>query len=154
MAVCAGLGAYDILRGVSEIADVTRYRPGAAVVFAVVVFLFIGHHLIVPADAARKPISPYPDYFDAAWKDAVQLILSAAFVGVFWLALALGAALFHLIGIDQVGHLIEKPWFALPVTGIASRRGAADGCSRRPDPGADGGPGSARGCCRSRPSSP
>ncbi len=119
MAVCAGLGAYDILRGVSEIADVTRYRPGAAVLFAVVAFLFIGHHLIVPADAARKPIPPYPDYFDAAWKDAVQLILSAAFVGVFWLALALGAALFHLIGIDQVGHLIEKPWFALPVTGIA-----------------------------------
>lgn len=118
-AVCAGLGAYDILRGVSDIADVTRYRPDAPVLLATVAFLFIGHHLIVPADAARKLIPPYPDYFDAAWKDAVQLILSGAFVGVFWLALALGAALFHLIGIDQVGRLIAKPWFALPVTGIA-----------------------------------
>lgn len=119
VAVCAGLGAYDILRGPFGVPDIVWHMPGGSVMAAAVAFLFIAHHLVVPADAARKLIPPYPGYFDAAWKDAVQLILSAAFVGVFWLALILGAALFHLIGITAVRRLIESEWFAFPVTGLA-----------------------------------
>jgi hypothetical protein len=49
----------------------------------------------------------------------VQIALSAAFVGVLWIALELGGALFALIGIDAVKKIIEQPWFAFPVTGVA-----------------------------------
>jgi len=92
----------------------------ASQVFAfTAVFVFVGHHLVGPADEARKLLAPYATYFDWAWKDAVQLALSAAFVGVLWASLWLGASLFKLIGVDALQQLIEKPWFGLPVTGFA-----------------------------------
>jgi hypothetical protein len=80
--------------------------------------LFIGHHLIMPADRERRWIAPYHAYFDAAWMAGVQLVLSVAFTGAFWLLLGLGAALFHVIGVSALGDLIVKPAFALPVTGL------------------------------------
>ncbi len=79
--------------------------------------LFIAHHLVAAADADRKVIARFATYFDLAWKHGVQLVMSLAFVGVFWLVLFLGAGLFKLIGIDFVADLIGKPWFALPASG-------------------------------------
>ncbi len=81
--------------------------------------LFIAHHLIVPADRARRWIAPFPAYFDAAWMAGVQLALSLGFTGAFWLLLLLGAALFNIIGLEFLGDLIQKPWFVFPVTGLA-----------------------------------
>ena len=49
----------------------------------------------------------------------VQLALSIAFAGAFWLLLFLGAALFNIIGLSFLGDLIEQGWFALPLTGLA-----------------------------------
>jgi hypothetical protein len=83
------------------------------------VALFIGHHLIVPADRERRLVAPYPAYFDAAWMAGVQLALSIGFAGAFWLLLFLGAALFKVIGLTFLGDLIQKAWFAFPLTGIA-----------------------------------
>src|SRR5205085_12120254 len=54
-----------------------------------------------------------------AWKNAVQLALSIAFVGVLWAGLLLGAALFSLIGVKGFEQLLEKRWFLLPVTATA-----------------------------------
>ena len=52
------------------------------VVFAAsAVMLFIAHHLILPADRARRWLAPYAAYFDTAWKAGVQLALSVAFTG-------------------------------------------------------------------------
>ncbi len=113
--ICAGLAAYDIWRQPS---GALPMHPSAQVVCAMVAALFIAHHLIVGADQARRPIAPYPLYFDVAWKDAVQLALSGLFVGVFWLILGLGAALFELIGIKGFGTLIQKDWFAYPATAL------------------------------------
>ncbi len=83
---------------------------------AVAALLFIAHHLIQPAEAARKPVAPYADYFDLAWMHGVQLALSIAFTGVFWIVLFLGGALFKLIGIDAIQKLIGEAAFAMPAT--------------------------------------
>jgi Domain of unknown function (DUF4153) len=92
-----------------------RLMPAFQVFLFGGIFVFVGHHLVGPADEARKLVAPYPLYFDWAWKDAVQIGLSLAFVGVLWAALELGGALFGLIGIDAVGKLLQRDWFYLPV---------------------------------------
>lgn len=113
---CAGLAAYDIWRQAPAGPAAPSLSPEA--VFAMVAAVFIAHHLVMGADQARRPIAPYSLYFDIAWKDAVQLALSALFVGVFWLILWLGAALFKLIGIEGFQTLIQKDWFGYPATAL------------------------------------
>jgi len=114
--VCAALAAWDIWRQ----APVGRFTGGLSpqVILATLVALFVAHHLVVGADQTRRWAAPYRLYFDVAWKDAVQLALSLAFVGVFWLILFLGAALFQLIGIKGFEVLIQKDWFAYPATAL------------------------------------
>jgi len=80
--------------------------------------LFCAHHLIVPADAERRLVAPYPAYFDAAWLDGVRLALAIAFTGAFWLLLTLGAALFGLIGLKGFGDVIHRPGFYFPALGL------------------------------------
>jgi len=96
---------------------------GEAAVFLVIPFaavaLFIGHNLVAAADRARRPVAPYPDYFDLAWKHGVQLALSLAFTGSVWLLLGLGTALFSIIGLSFLQKLVVQPWFSLPVTTLA-----------------------------------
>ncbi|HYD27862.1 DUF4153 domain-containing protein [Brevundimonas sp.] len=78
--------------------------------------LFIGHHLVLPGDLERRWVAAFPTYFDTAWKAGVQLALSIGFTGAFWLLLFLGAALFHVIGLDFLQDLLGEEWFAIPVT--------------------------------------
>lgn len=73
--------------------------------------LFCAHHLIVPAVRSAEAIAPYETYYEVAWKAGIQLVLALMFLGVFWLILFLGAALFNAIGIDFVEDLIEKKAF-------------------------------------------
>ncbi len=80
--------------------------------------LFIGHHLVLPADMERRWVAAFPTYFDTAWKAGVQLALSIGFTGAFWLLLFLGAALFKVIGLDFLGELIARDWFSIPVTTV------------------------------------
>ena len=80
--------------------------------------LFIGHHLVLPADLERRWIAAFPTYFDTAWKAGVQLALSIGFTGAFWLLLFLGAALFKIIGLDFLGDLLAKEWFSIPITTV------------------------------------
>jgi len=109
----AALGAHDIDRRAAH--EVVEWISGQAMVFLAAV-LFIAHHLVSAADSDRKLIARFPTYFDQAWKHGVQLVMSAGFVGVFWLVLFLGAALFKLIGIEFVEELTRKSWFAIPAT--------------------------------------
>ncbi|HWW12986.1 MAG TPA: DUF4153 domain-containing protein [Brevundimonas sp.] len=78
--------------------------------------LFIGHHLVLPADLERRWIAAFPTYFDTAWKAGVQLALSIGFTGAFWILLFLGAALFNVIGLKFLEDLITQEWFSIPVT--------------------------------------
>jgi hypothetical protein len=114
----AGLGLlalHDVARAsrINEVFGSFVILPFAAVA------LFVTHHLIAPADQARRRIAPYHAYFDTAWLAGVQLALSIGFTGAFWLLLFLGSALFKVIGLDFLGELISEPWFALPVTSLA-----------------------------------
>lgn len=111
----AFLAWYDVARQVDEIGRQSTFPMFAFAAAA----LFIAHHLIVPADRERKLIAPYPAYFDAAWMAGVQLVLSVAFAGAFWLLLFLGAALFNIIGLSFLGDLIGQTWFSFPLTGLA-----------------------------------
>ena len=116
----AAFAWHDIDAGIwSGVPDKTRLTPATQIFFFGAVFVFVGHHLVGPADAVRKLVAPYRIYFDWAWKDAVQITLSAAFVGVLWIALELGGALFALISIDALQKAIHERWFWIPVTCVA-----------------------------------
>ena len=111
--IYAALGWHDMTRGVFEPQNPWPSPPLMAFGAA---GLFIAHHLVAGADAERRVIARYPRYFEIAWKHGVQLALSAAFCGVFWIILFLGGALFNLIGIEAVNELIQKEWFGIPAT--------------------------------------
>lgn len=113
-AVLAGLGLHDLVRRGGVIdgdpwVSLELMAYGAA-------GLFIAHHLVEGGDGERKLIARYVRYFDVTWKHGLQLVLSAGFVGVFWIVLYLGAALFNLIGVKFLQELLEKTWFSIPAT--------------------------------------
>ena len=82
--------------------------------------LFIAHVLVTGASIDRRLQATYPTHFDVAWKMAVQVALSGAFVGAFWMLLWLGAGLFALIKLNFFRDLIQHRWFAIPVTAMAA----------------------------------
>ncbi len=92
--------------------------PNGVVVYAVAALLFIGHHLVQPAEMERRPIARFTTYFDETWKHGVQLALSILFTGAFWLLLVLASALFSMIGVDAIKKLIEQAWFGFPATAV------------------------------------
>jgi hypothetical protein len=113
-AVTSGFAAWDILRQ----ADPARADLEPAMIGAAQAVLFIAHHLIAASDQERRLVAPYRAYFDLAWKDGVQLVLSGVFTAVFWGVLLLGVALFNLIGIKWLEELIRKEWFVFPATAL------------------------------------
>lgn len=115
-AVLAFLGWYDVSRQSPGQGDLPFPTPLLIAVSAAT--LFVAHHLIAPADRARRLLAPYPDYFDITWKAGVQLVLSLGFVGVFWIILLLGSALFRVIGLTFLEDLIRQDWFWIPVTSL------------------------------------
>ncbi len=113
-AVLGGYGAFVRLKDAPLVLNPWG-GDGPTLIFTAAA-IYILHHLIVPADAERRWRATYQRYFDEGWMDAVRLALSALFVGVLWLLLWLGAALFKLIGISFLQELIQKDWFAFPAT--------------------------------------
>ncbi|WP_165842948.1 DUF4153 domain-containing protein [Phenylobacterium deserti] len=113
-ALCGALAAYDVAFGQGP--EQGAHWPSAPLILFLGAALFIVHHLIGPADGEGRWRASYGRYFDDGWRDGVRLVLAAAFVGALWLLLALAAALFGLIGLEIVGQLIQRGWFAIPVT--------------------------------------
>lgn len=60
----------------------------------------------------------YPTLFSSAWHNVLVLAEGALFTGLFWLLLALWAALFHMLGIDFFRDLFREPVFVYPVTAL------------------------------------
>uniref|UniRef100_B0T5D4 DUF4153 domain-containing protein n=1 Tax=Caulobacter sp. (strain K31) TaxID=366602 RepID=B0T5D4_CAUSK len=114
--VAAGLGAYGVWSGDPAAQGVNGLGPQTS--FAIAALIFIGHHLIQPADMERRRIAQFPTYFDVTWKHGVQAVLSLGFTGAFWLLLFLAAALFKLIGVDAIDRLIKHEAFAFPATTV------------------------------------
>lgn len=118
--LCAGLGYYSGFREAPlqsgrfyDAVWPTFYLP-------LMGLLFVGHALVAAADADRKWIANFSTYFDVSWKQITQLALASIFVGLFWGVLAMGAALFDLIKIDLFATIIEKSWFWIPATTLAT----------------------------------
>lgn len=114
--VAAGLGAYGVWSGDPAARGVDALGPQTF--FAIAALVFIGHHLVQPADLERRRIARYEAYFDVTWKHGVQGALSLGFTGAFWLLLFLAAALFKLIGVDAIDKLIKHEAFAFPATTV------------------------------------
>lgn len=114
--VAAGLGAYGVWSGDPAAKGVDGLEPHAFL--AVAALVFIGHHLVQPADMERRRIARYPTYFDVTWKHGVQGALSLGFTGAFWLLLFLASALFKLIGVDAIQKLIQNEAFIFPATAV------------------------------------
>lgn len=113
--ILALLGLHDVARQSVQDPDYPPYLSPPLILFAIAA-LFIGHHLIAPADLERRWIASFPAYFDTTWKAGVQLALSIGFTGVFWILLFLGAALFRIIGLRFLEDVISEDWFWVPVT--------------------------------------
>lgn len=114
-AVLCLLGWHDVARQSAETLINPPFFTPPLFLFSAAA-LFIGHHLILPADLERRWIAEFPTYFDTAWKAGVQLGLSIGFTGAFWLLLLLGALLFQVIGLTFLYDLLSKEWFWIPVT--------------------------------------
>jgi hypothetical protein len=114
-AALALLGWHDVAR---QSAETLRYPPffTPPLFLFTAAALFIGHHLILPADLERRWVAAFPTYFDTAWKAGVQLGLSIGFTGAFWLLLLLGSELFKIIGLPFLSNLIGEEWFTIPLT--------------------------------------
>ncbi|HTJ64071.1 MAG TPA: DUF4153 domain-containing protein [Alphaproteobacteria bacterium] len=122
-----GLAVHDIARSAGAVVVSEWFldeghafsAPSSTLWFLSAIFLFIGQSLVTAGDRDGKPIAHYPFYFDAAWKLALQLLLSGLFVGLFWLILALGNQLLKLVQITVLDTLIDRAWFSIPVTTLA-----------------------------------
>ncbi len=114
--VTGGLAAYAVWSGDPAARGFDGLGPQTFLAIAALVF--IGHHLVEPADVERRRIARYEAYFDITWKHGVQLALSAGFTGAFWLLLFLASALFKLIGVDAIQKLIQHEAFAFPATAV------------------------------------
>ena len=112
------LGLHDIARQSADTLSYSVFLSAPVVLFSAAA-LFIGHHLVAPADLERRRIASFPAYFDTTWKAGVQLAMSLGFTGAFWLLLQLGAALFKVIGLDFLEILLREDWFWIPVTTVA-----------------------------------
>lgn len=112
----AALAAYGVWSGDAAAKGIDALKPQTFC--AIAALLFIGHHLVQPADMERRRIARFPTYFDVTWKHGVQAVLSLGFTGAFWLLLFLASALFKLIGIKAIEALIQHEAFAFPATAV------------------------------------
>lgn len=121
------LGVYDIWRqgdfdrgswfGLAE--GLSRATPSTLLLFFTAVGFYIAHALVLAAAADQRRIARYPSYFELAWKLIIQIMFSLLFVGVLWLILWLGAALFMLVKFSFLFDLLRTSWFAIWVTAFA-----------------------------------
>ncbi|HJW40153.1 MAG TPA: hypothetical protein VJ476_02875 [Rhizomicrobium sp.] len=102
----------------------SQHVPDGGMLFGLLVAtfagLFIAQSLVLAGDTERKFVAGYRAHFEAATKLAVQFAATVAFVAVFWGVLWLGAVLFNLIKLSFLETLLEKDWFAIPATALAS----------------------------------
>jgi hypothetical protein len=114
------VGLHEVARGSMVSHQITgTFEQRAQIYAAVALALFIAQALVAAADGERRIVATYSRYFDVAWKQEVQLLLALLFLGMFWGVIWLGAALFHLIGIDYLENLISRASFAMPASTLA-----------------------------------
>ncbi|MEQ1661789.1 MAG: hypothetical protein ABL877_03755 [Thiobacillus sp.] len=109
-------------------------RPGL-VSFPVFIGLTMVAFMAVPLVAAMRRGGTlggwdYDRLFEIAWRNAVVTAQAGMLTGLLWTVLALGAMLFHLIGISFFKTMILQPWVAIPLTAVAMAFGLRAGFRR------------------------
>jgi hypothetical protein len=97
--------------------------------FAAAILGFVAIPLWAHFDFSAKRWS-YHALFETSWRNALLTGSSAVLTGVFWIVLFAGAMLMKSIGLNFVINLIDKPIFAIPVTGIIFAAAFALGLAR------------------------
>lgn len=125
MAICIVLGVHDIWRldfagnWQGERDNLTRFMPSGWMVALSALGFFIAHVFVLAGARDQRRIASYATYFETAWKLAIQIMFAILFVGVLWLILWLGAALFMLVKLDFLRRLLDQSWFVIPVLTFA-----------------------------------
>jgi Domain of unknown function (DUF4153) len=125
MLVIAVLAAYDVYR-VGDQDPLVRSLygsrssgfPSATLTLSIAAALFIAFCLAAAGTSGDRSVGKYARHFDVAWKLGVQFALAALFLGIFWLLLWLGAALFQLVKLGFLLTLITQRWFSIPVSAM------------------------------------
>lgn len=119
-AMCVSLAVYDIYRSpVPQRIGWLNNAPSFWLWIGLAALVFVIDSLVVAADADRRWIGRYASLFGASWKLGLQIHLAVLFIAILAGVLALGAALFSLIGITAIARTIVEPLFWIPVTGMA-----------------------------------
>jgi len=115
--VLAIVGMHDAWRNALDHAPLLR--PAILVFPFCIGFFFIAHSLVMAGAHDRRWIAHYATCFESAWKLAIQLLFSALFVLGVWLVMWMGAALFGLLKLNFLEHLLMKSWFSVPLVCLA-----------------------------------
>jgi hypothetical protein len=115
---CAGLCYYQYWKGVV-------FEPIQISLLEVflLVFLPIGHTLVICSDLEQRFRPSYQTLFDNSWKLVMQLILTLAFVALVWSTFFIGVMLLNLINLDFLSLLLFKEWFVISLTVISTAIG-------------------------------
>ncbi len=115
-----GFGWWDVARRPPGPADgMDALIPWPPLIPALLAGFFVANVLLTDCVQERRLLTPYGRHIDTAWKQTLQAALAAAFTGLLWGVLALGAGLFGILGIDLFSPVLAQPWFALPTTAVA-----------------------------------
>ena len=118
--VLFGFGWWGVARrAAGPVDDGAALIPWPPLVAALPVGFFVANVLFTDCVRERRLLPPYARQIDTAWKQALQAAFAAAFTGLSWSVLGLGAGLFGMLGIDLFGQVLAQPWFALPATAVA-----------------------------------
>ena len=96
-------------------ADRRVYSPSQILALCSVPFFFIAQSLVLSGVHDQRRVASYGTYFETAWKLGVQLLFSVFFVGALFMVLFMGSALFKLIKLTFLEHLLRQAWFNVPV---------------------------------------
>jgi hypothetical protein len=115
------LGAYsgwadDVPVSLTSFGGIPFARPSD--LFAAAVLGFVLVPLLAHFDQ-RVRSWHYHELFETAWRNVILCVSAAFLTGIFWMVLFAGSELLHLIGLNFMRELIEKPIFSIPITGIA-----------------------------------
>ena len=125
-AALAALCAYDIWRAPSSgmwQGTLPRSTPSFQLVCCAAVGLFIVNQLLEHRERGHALYRDYASYFEQGWLRISQLALAALFAGLSLAVLALGAALFALVGMHWLARLLAHPWFTCVETAMVFAAG-------------------------------
>ncbi len=87
-------------------------------IFALTLLIWLPLPFILAHRTAPAGWRDYEGLFDHAWSNFVRMVTAFSFTGLFWIVVLLSDQLLQLVGFGLLGDLIEKLWFAMPLTGI------------------------------------